>query len=39
MIKRGLIYFIIAGVLYILFVQDQRIDQMEEHVFDIHDDV
>lgn len=39
MIKRGLIYFIIAGVLYILFVQDQRIDQMEENIFEIHDDV
>jgi spore germination cell wall hydrolase CwlJ-like protein len=39
MIKRGLIYFIIAGFLYILFVQDQRMDQIEEHVFEIHDDV
>jgi spore germination cell wall hydrolase CwlJ-like protein len=39
MIKRGLIYIVIAGVIYILFMQDRRIEQMEDRIFEIHDDV
>jgi len=39
MIKRGLIYIVIAGAIYVLFMQDQRIDRMEEQVTGIHNDV
>jgi len=39
MIKRGLIYIVIAGAIYVLFMQDQRIEKMEEQVTNIHSDV
>jgi spore germination cell wall hydrolase CwlJ-like protein len=39
MIKRGLIYIVVAGAIYVLFMQDQRIDRIEEQVTGIHNDV
>lgn len=39
MIKRGLIYIVIAGAIYVLFMQDQRINRIEEHVFDMQTDI
>ena len=39
MIKRGLIYIVVAGAIYVLFMQDQRIEKMEEHIYSVHQDV
>jgi spore germination cell wall hydrolase CwlJ-like protein len=39
MIKRGLIYIVIASTLYVLFMQNERIEKIEQHEFAVERNV